>query len=702
VTGRHPKRPSRSRPVPRREASAHTRAEHIQLATYRISEAAQASTTLEDLFREIHRIVGELIPAENFYIALYDAASDMISFPYAVDQYDPPPPPRRAGKGLTEYVLRTGQPLLADDALHNALRESGAADLIGAPSLQWLGVPLKIGDKTIGVLAVQSYTPGVRYGEMEERMLAYVSAQIAMTIERKRADVALRVSEARLARAQETAHLGSWELELVNLDDLGANALWWSDEVYRIFGYVPGQVPVTTALLFKAVPTEDAARINQALRATIDLDAPYAVQHRVIRPDGSHRVVEERATVLKDARERPIRVVGTVLDVTERHQLEQQLWQAQKMEAVGRLAGGVAHDFNNLLTAILGSADLLVGHLPVDHPDRAEAEEIRRVAARAAELTRQLLAFSRQQVLAPRVLDLNGVVADMDRLLRRLIREDIQLRTVLASDLGAVRADPGQLEQVLMNLAVNARDAMPGGGRLTIETANVEGPDATPGRYVMLAVSDTGTGMSAETKARIFEPFFTTKPRGKGTGLGLSTVYGIVKQSSGHIVVESELGRGTTVRVYLPRVASVAAAAAAAVVAPPATLEGTETVLVVEDEADVRRSTRKALESRGYSVLAAADGVEALRIAEHHAGTIHLLVSDVVMPGMRGREVGLLLGPARPEMRVLYLSGYADESVVYQGEVEPGLAFLQKPFTPDALARRVREVLDAPPATFGR
>jgi CheY-like chemotaxis protein len=264
-----------------------------------------------------------------------------------------------------------------------------------------------------------------------------------------------------------------------------------------------------------------------------------------------------------------------------------------------------------------------------------------------------------------------------------------------------VRADPGPLEQVLMNLAVNARDAMPGGGRLTIETANAALDEASSGRYAMLAVSDTGMGMSPETKARIFEPFFTTKPRGKGTGLGLSTVYGIVRQSGGHIAVESEAGRGTTVRVYLPRVDGVATQVAPRL-SPAASLDGDETVLVVEDQADVRRATRRALETRGYAVLAAADGVEALRIAEQHHGAIHLLVADLVMPGMRGREVGLLLAPSRPEMKVLYLSGYADESVVHQGELEPGLAFLQKPFTSDALARRVREVLDAPPAEFGR
>jgi PAS domain S-box-containing protein len=704
MTGRTRKRPPRAARKPPRPAASHKRAEQIQLATYRISEAAHASSTLDELYREIHRIVGELMPAKNFYIALYDAATDMVSFPYFVDEFDVALPPKRAGRGLTEYVLRTGEPLLADEGFHRLLERSGDADLIGAPSLQWLGVPLTIGDKTIGVLAVQTYSAGVHYGEAEERVLAFVSAQIAMAIERKRADVALRESEIRLARAQETAHLGSWELDLTNLREVNQNPLWWSDEVYRIFGYVPGQVPASNELFFKSVPPEDAPRIEAAVRGSVESGVPYFIQHRVIRPDGSERIVEERSTVLRDSLGRPIRMVGTVLDVTERQRLEEELRQAQKMEAVGRLASGVAHDFNNLLTAILGSAELLLGRLGPDHPERVEAEEIRKAAMWAADLTRQLLAFSRQQVLDPQVFDLSAVVTDMDKMLRRLVRADIVFRTHLAPDLSAVRADPGQIEQVIMNLAVNACDAMPGGGTLTIETANVElgaEPEqeqapAAPGHYVMLTVSDTGMGMTATTQSHIFEPFFTTKERGKGTGLGLSTVYGIVKQSEGYVWLESEPGRGTTFKVYLPRVDAPIEATAPGP-ARTASVGGDETILVVEDQEPVRRLTRKVLETRGYAVLAAADGPEALRVAEHHPGTIHILVTDVVMPGMSGREVGRQLAAERPEMRVLYLSGYADDSIVHHGVLEPGLAFLQKPFTPETLARRVREVLDAPP-----
>jgi two-component system cell cycle sensor histidine kinase/response regulator CckA len=395
-------------------------------------------------------------------------------------------------------------------------------------------------------------------------------------------------------------------------------------------------------------------------------------------------------------------------DITQRKSLEAQLLQAQKMDAVGRLAGGVAHDFNNLLTAILVSAELLLDSLGRDHPEREEADEIRKAALRAADLTRQLLAFSRQQILAPQVLDLNQVVANMDKMLRRVIGEDIDLRTVLSPDLRAVRADGGQLEQVVMNLAVNARDAMPTGGKLTIETVNTELDEVyarehavvKPGRYVLLAVSDTGVGMDAETKARMFEPFFTTKPKGKGTGLGLATVYGIVKQSGGHISVYSEPGRGTTFKIYLPRVED-AAVPARSTPASTTSLRGSETLLLVEDQQEVRRVARRVLEGRGYTVLVAASGPDALQVAGAHAGPIHLLVTDVIMPAMSGREVGLLLAPARPETKVLYLSGYADESVVRHGVLEPGIAFLQKPFTTEALARKVREVLDTPPRGQG-
>jgi signal transduction histidine kinase/ActR/RegA family two-component response regulator len=380
---------------------------------------------------------------------------------------------------------------------------------------------------------------------------------------------------------------------------------------------------------------------------------------------------------------------------------EEQLRQSQKLEAIGQLAGGVAHDFNNLLTVITGYSDLALMRLGKDDPIRLNVEEIKKAGERAASLTRQLLAFSRKQVLQPKLLKLNAIVADVDKMLCRLIGEDIDLLTVLEPSLGQIKADPGQIEQVILNLAVNARDAMPQGGKLTIETSNVyldndyvrKHAPVRPGNYVMLAMSDTGTGMDTETQARMFEPFFTTKVQGKGTGLGLATVYGIVKQSEGSIWVYSEIGKGTSFKVYLPRVDDVAPIAAA-----PESLadlaRGRETVLLTEDEEPVRRLTRVILEMNGYQVLEAAGGDEALSIYKQHQGRIDLIIADVVMPKMSGPELAQNLETLCPDIKVLYLSGYTDDAILRHGLLDREIAFLQKPFTAEALTRKVREVLD--------
>jgi len=383
-------------------------------------------------------------------------------------------------------------------------------------------------------------------------------------------------------------------------------------------------------------------------------------------------------------------------------QSQVRLQSVQKMEAIGRLAGGIAHDFNNLVQAIGGYTEILLKRLPPGDGLHHYAFEIRRAGDRAAALTRQLLAFSRQQVLQPRVLDLNGVVANVEHLLHRLMGEHIELETALASDLGAIKADATQLDQVLVNLAVNSRDAMPDGGRLVIETGNVtlptdDRPEAfaiRPGPYVMVAVSDTGCGMDAETRTRAFEPFFTTKPSGQGTGLGLSTVYGIVKQSDGYIWLDSEPGVGTRVRIYLPRVdGPVEAVEPGQVQASPAVPGGSETLLLVEDEAGVREVIVEWLSGHGYTVLTAQNGADALTVAGAHAGPIALMIADVVMPHMGGPELAGRLLPLRPDMKVIYVSGYADEAIGDPGKLAAGAAFLQKPFSLDALLRRVREIL---------
>jgi two-component system cell cycle sensor histidine kinase/response regulator CckA len=426
-------------------------------------------------------------------------------------------------------------------------------------------------------------------------------------------------------------------------------------------------------------------------------------EYRLRRKDGGYRWVLNEQRLLLDERGAPREVVGAWIDITERKSLEGQLLRAQKMEVVGQLAGGLAHDFNNLLTVILASAEAIAEQLGEGHPVQPDADMIRRAALDAASLTRQLLTLGRKQVTQPKVLDMNIVVGGMDRLLRRVIREDVALRTVLAEGPCIVRADLGQLEQVITNLVINASDAMPEGGQLTIETSEVDldalyvgrGVPVEPGPHIMLAISDSGTGMDAETQAHLFEPFFTTKQPGKGTGLGLATVYSIAKQNGGHIWVYSELGRGTTVKVYLPRVAAQSPVERAAP-QPVGGLGGTETVLLAEDEATVRRAVSRILADRGYTVVAAASGDEALRIAETRDGPIHLLLTDMIMPGMSGVDLARRLRKQWPSIRVLCVSGYTGESLEGRSALGLGASLLQKPFTIESLTRAVRAALDAP------
>ena len=421
------------------------------------------------------------------------------------------------------------------------------------------------------------------------------------------------------------------------------------------------------------------------------------------RKDGS--LYDERAVIspVRDARGGIVNYVAVKRDVTRDLQIERHLVLSQRVEAIGQLAGGVAHDFNNLLTVIIGYSEILLGRIGEADPLRRYVREINRIADRAALLTQQLLAFSRRQILSPRVLGLNGIVAEMDQMLKRLIGEDVDFVTAFSPGLWTVKADPAQIEQVVMNLAVNARDAMPGGGRLTIETRNAdlderfarEHPPMQAGSYALLKVSDTGIGMDEATRARIFEPFFTTKELGKGTGLGLATVYGIVKQSGGFIWVDSRPGEGSAFSVYLPRVEAEAGGFEDPRDTPAGSLRGSETILLVEDEEEVRETVNEILSMRGYTVLKAAHAQEAVEVSESYDGPIDLLLTDVVMPGMNGRELADRITPSRPQAAVLYMSGYTETAIARRGVLEAGTAFIQKPFTSDALARKVREALEA-------
>ncbi len=484
--------------------------------------------------------------------------------------------------------------------------------------------------------------------------------------------------------------------DLIAVIDLEGRRVYNSPSYKTILGD-PEAVQGTVS--FNEIHPDDRDKIKQIFEETVRTGVGQRAEFRFLLRDGSVRFIESQGSVIRDAKGKVAKVIVVSRDVTERRNLEQQFLQAQRMEAIGQLAGGVAHDFNNLLTIITGYGQLLLERLRPEDPLSGYVAEIQKAGNRAATLTRQLLAFSRQQVVVPQVLDLNAVIRDTEKMLKRLIGEDIDLTTHLDPRLGQVKADLGHIEQVIMNLVVNARDAMPRGGKLTIETANVNLDQSyarvhlavVPGPYTMLAVSDTGCGMDADTQSRIFEPFFTTKER--GTGLGLSTVYGIVKQCCGNIWVYSEPGRGTTFKVYFPRVGD-DGGTAKATSAPVTDLKGSETVLLVEDEPSVRSLVRSVLQSNGYTVLEAGRGDEAVAISQRHSGPIHLLVTDVVMLGMSGRELAERLETIHPEAKVLFMSGYTDDAVLRHGVLRAGTAFLQKPFTPEALAVKVRNTLN--------
>jgi two-component system cell cycle sensor histidine kinase/response regulator CckA len=508
--------------------------------------------------------------------------------------------------------------------------------------------------------------------------------------ERKRAEYELIESEKRYKRLFAESPYPMWVFDRETLQFLEVN-----EAAIRQYGFTRDEFLSMTIKDIR--PVEDLPRFLESTRQLSDqLSANEVWRHK--RKDGQVMDVEINAhSITFDGR--PGRLV-LAYDITERRMLEEQLRQSQKMEAIGMLAGGIAHDFNNLLTAISGYTELSLRKLKPDDPIRKNLEEVAKAGDRAAMLTHQLLAFSRKQVLQPTVLDLNSVITELEKMLRRLIGDNIILESKPAEDLWLTKADAGQIDQIIMNLAINARDAMPHGGRLAIETRNIELDenyaashlDVTPGDYVMLAVSDTGVGMSPEVRDKVFDPFFTTKEAGKGTGLGLSTVYGIVQQSGGTIWVYSEPGYGTTFKIFLPRVVDDEDAIHRT--EPKEIPNGTETVLIAEDAEQVRMLTASVLELYGYNVIEASDGEEALRHCSEHGGSIDLLVTDVVMPGMSGTELAQQINRQCPDVKVLYISGYTDDTIVHRGVLEPGTSFLQKPFTAEVLARKVRSVLD--------
>ncbi len=571
-----------------------------------------------------------------------------------------PPALREAHRGGLERYLQTGRGKILGRRIElSGLRRDGSQ------------IPIELAVARIGDSEPPTFTGFIR--------------DISQRIEAERT---IRASEDRYRHLFESCPLPLWVYDLETLRFLAVN-----QAAVRHYGYSRDEFSEMT--LADIRPFEDIAALRADVMRNKQPDPGSTWRHR--KRDGTVITVEIKAQDFQFER-RAARLV-LVNDLTERIRLEDQLRQSQKMEAVGRLAGGIAHDFNNLLSVILSCSDAMADELGQHEPLRADVEEIRTAGQRAADLTRQLLAFSRHQVVEAKALDLNESVAGMERMLRRLLGADIALTTLPAAGLSAIKSDPSHIEQVVMNLAVNARDAMPRGGSLTIETRNVildeeyarSHHDVRPGPYVMLAMSDTGFGMDKETLGRIFEPFFTTKETGKGTGLGLSTVFGIVRQNSGHIWVYSERGKGTTFKVYFPSASGEAAKPVPR--AAPDQPQGSETILLVEDDEQVRGVARSILRRQGYVVLEAPNAGEAVMLSEQYTAKIDLLLTDVVLPRMSGRQLAERLAPSRPEMKILFMSGYTEDAVLQHGVLDSGVSYLQKPITPSALARKVREVL---------
>jgi PAS domain S-box-containing protein len=655
-------------------------------ALYGISEAAQSTQSAGELFGALHAIIHRLLPAPNFLFALLDPTTGLIEFPYFVDDTGAAPQPVKPGSGLTGHVLRTGEPLLVSEDELRELERRGEAVRGGGRPVSWLGVPLKIGGSVIGAMVLQSYSRSVIYSEEDKDLLSYVSMQTAQAIERKRVEERLTQIRERLELATRAGHLGVWDWQV------GKNAIAWDERMCELYGIESGDFSGTYKAWMESIHPEDVAGVDERVRQALRGEKPFDADFRIVRPDGSVRHLKAYAQVVQDNEGMPVRMTGISYDITERKKLEEQLRQSQKMEAVGNLAGGVAHDFNNLLQAMLSVVQTLrVGEV---HPDvlAAQLGALEDHIRRGAQLTRQLLIFSRREIAAPETLDLNATVKAASQMLRRLLRENIDFELDLSKKPIFIRADRGQVEQVLLNLALNAADAMPGGGRLVIRTS-------LEAKKVWIEAEDTGHGIPEDIRDRIFDPFFTTKPPGRGTGLGLSVVHGIVTSHGGTIEVESEVGKGTTFRIALPAAESGADAESAARADKGSTvpLGKGEKVLVVEDEDGAREGLREILTVLGYEAVVVASAEEAS--SHDTAQEFDVLLADMILPGMSGIELAGSLRERWPAVKVILMSGYTDEDLVRQGVQTGDLRFLQKPFDMATLARVVRTVLDSEAGT---
>jgi two-component system, cell cycle sensor histidine kinase and response regulator CckA len=673
------------------EIDRHRQSEVLQSALYQISEKASQAEDMDALYKAIHGIISSLLYARNFYIALTDASGQTLSFPYFHDEFDAPPKPEKLGRGLTEYVLRTGQPLLVSDQQVDQMAADGLIDLIGAPSCEWLGVPLKKGERTFGVLVIQSYQEDFHYSEKDRELLIFVSQHIAAALWNKQTARELAASERRYRTMFEESQ------DVIYMADINGNLIDINQAGVELFAYA------SRAELLRANISRDLyenPQDGQKFLAAI-LISGYVRDFEVNlkTKTGKPLVAMITARVEYNENDRIIGYRGIMRDITERKLLEHRYLQAQKMESIGLLAGGIAHDFNNILGGILGYASWMKTNLKEDDLFFKPVDTIEKSAQRAAELTGQLLAFARGGKYDTKAASLNSVISESLKIISGTFDKSIVIETDLDKSLPTVEIDVGQIQQVLINLCVNARDAMPGGGRMTIQSSLAvlsdgdisNQPDAHPGWFAVLSVSDTGVGMDENVRQRIFEPFFTTKEKGKGTGLGLSMVYGVVKNHGGFVHVYSEVGDGTTFRVYLPLSGKPEVQERGS---DEALAGGHESILIIDDEEVIREVAGEILSSYGYRVQLAADGEEGVKIYKKQEPRSDLVILDMIMPRQGGRDTLLKLKKINPAVKVLFSTGYSQNEKVNEILALGVNGFIQKPYQVNNLLSKVREILD--------
>ena len=668
--------------------------ERVQQAIYKIAQAAGSTGGIHELCRSIHGIVGEIMEAKNFYVALYDRKEEILSFPYFADEFDPPAAPKKLTRGLTEYVLRTGTSLLCTEGKFKELMERGEAELIGKPSPIWLGVPLVVENRVIGVMTVQHYSDATAYGKQEQEILEYVSSQIARAIDRKRAEEALISQTAYFQRLFEDSPAG---IALMDTRDCIVSV---NRSFQEMFGYANGEIRgcnINETIVPPFLRDEAGAMSAMSQHGTT-----VSKETTRLRKDGT--IIDVHITgypILIGGKH--VGVYGMYEDISERKALEAQILQAQKMESIGTLAGGIAHDFNNLLAIILGHLSLMERTANDPSKSSVSITAITRAAERAAGVVRQLLTFARKNEGRRESVRVNDIVQELLKFLNETFPKNITIATELAEGLPSVVADSTQMHQVLLNICVNARDAMPRGGTLNIATRVVPHekvrnrfPLADARTYVEIRASDTGVGMDETTRRRIFEPFFSTKEPGRGTGLGLAVVFGIIESHRGFIRVDSVPGHGSTFTIYIPVAPAPVVEPEPGEEEPAETPEGTETILIVEDEEALSDLLRTMLETAGYRVLSEADGQAAVEAFKSHRGEIALVISDVGLPGMSGDQVYAAMKTVDPCLKTILASGYMEPDLKAEALNSGVRAFLQKPYEMHSVLKEVRRILDAP------